>query len=131
MSENNELGKVFYKKVLPLVKVEDVYANGSSYIKKTDNLTNDEIRSISCHSELRMLWKGSTGYYFAEKPLVYSESGTGVKWLLYFMYDELTEEDKIKYEDRCMLVPVAIENVVQVYDDNSKRLFGKRKTLKK
>ena len=80
-------------------------------------------------SEQRMLWHIGDQIYLAEKPLTYR--GNEIRKKLYYVFDELTSEEQEKYFDRSIIINVTRDYVVTVYDDNSKRLFPKKKIKKK
>lgn len=123
MTENN---KFYSMRVIPLVieKESDDNRNSSIYV---DNLLNEEINNMS--SEQRMLWHIGDQVYLAEKPLTYR--GNEIRKKLYYVFDELTSEEQEKYFDRSIIINVTRDYVVTVYDDNSKRLFPKKKIKKK
>lgn len=123
MTENN---KFYSMRVIPLVieKESDDNRNSSIYV---DNLLNEEINNMS--SEQRMLWHIGDQIYLAEKPLTYR--GNEIRKKLYYVFDELTSEEQEKYFDRSIIINVTKDHVVTVYDDNSKRLFPKKKIKKK
>lgn len=123
MTENN---KFYSMRVIPLVieKESDDNRDSSIYV---DNLLNEEINNMS--SEQRMLWHIGDQIYLAEKPLTYR--GNEIRKKLYYVFDELTSEEQEKYFDRSIIINVTRDYVVTVYDDNSKRLFPKKKIKKK
>ena len=82
---------------------------------------------MSC--DPRMLWRNADDVYIAEIPLAYR--GTGVKWSLYYVYDELTEEEQQKYIDRVTTIPVTINSIVSVYGNiKAKEKKPKEKKVK-
>lgn len=123
MTKNN---KFYSMRVIPLVieKESGDSRNSSIYV---DNLLNEEINNMS--SEQRMLWHIGDQVYLAEKPLTYR--GNEIRKKLYYVFDELTSEEQEKYFDRSIIINVTRDYVVTVYDDNSKRLFPKKKIKKK
>ena len=123
MTENN---KFYSMRVIPLVIEKESGDNRNSSIY-VDNLLNEEINNMS--SEQRMLWHIGDQVYLAEKPLTYR--GNEIRKKLYYVFDELTSEEQEKYFDRSVIINVTRNYVVTVYDDNSKRLFPKKKIKKK
>lgn len=123
MTENN---KFYSMRVIPLVIEKESGDNRNSSIY-VDNLLNEEINNMS--SEQRMLWHIGDQIYLAEKPLTYR--GNEIRKKLYYVFDELTSEEQEKYFDRSIIINVTKDHVVTVYDDNSKRLFPKKKIKKK
>ena len=123
MTENN---KFYSMRVIPLVIEKESGDNRNSSIY-VDNLLNEEINNMS--SEQRMLWHIGDQIYLAEKPLTYRVNEIRKK--LYYVFDELTSEEQEKYFDRSIIINVTRDYVVTVYDDNSKRLFPKKKIKKK
>lgn len=123
MTENN---KFYSMRVIPLVIEKESGDNRNSSIY-VDNLLNEEINNMS--SEQRMLWHIGDQIYLAEKPLTYR--GNEIRKKLYYVFDELNSEEQEKYFDRSIIINVTKDHVVTVYDDNSKRLFPKKKIKKK
>lgn len=123
MTKNN---KFYSMRVIPLVIEKESGDNRNSSIY-VDNLLNEEINNMS--SEQRMLWHIGDQIYLAEKPLTYR--GNEIRKKLYYVFDELTSEEQEKYFDRSVIINVTRNYVVTVYDDNSKRLFPKKKIKKK
>lgn len=123
MTENN---KFYSMRVIPLVIEKESGDNRNSSIY-VDNLLNEEINNMS--SEQRMLWHIGDQIYLAEKPLTYR--GNEIRKKLYYVFDELTSEEQEKYFDRSVIINVTRDYVVTVYDENSKRLFPKKKIKKK
>lgn len=126
--ENNNEKKVYDTRVIPFIREEQRVKNGRVSKKIVDNLSQSEIKNMSC--EPRMLWENKEHVYMAEVPLAFN-GGTSVKWSLYYVYDELTSEEQAKYFDRSIIIPTTIESVVKVYGDNSKKIFGRRKIKEK
>ena len=123
MTENN---KFYSMRVIPLVIEKESGDNRNSSIY-VDNLLNEEINNMS--SEQRMLWHIGDQIYLAEKPLTYR--GNEIRKKLYYVFDVLNSEEQEKYFDRSIIINVTRDYVVTVYDDNSKRLFPKKKIKKK
>ncbi len=78
-------------------------------------------------AELRM-YRNNDGLYLAELPLVSKEAG--VVGNTCYIFSELTPEEQAKYFDKSILVPVTSEEVRQIYEEDSKRIFPKRKVRK-
>ncbi len=100
----------YYKRVLPYVF-----------------LLAKERREMSC--ELRMYRDYFDKKYFAELPL--ASKGAGVVNDLYYIFEEMNIEEQKKYFDRTVLLPVTREDVVNVYGENSRRIFPKRRVREK
>lgn len=126
--KNNVEKKVYETRVIPFVKEEIKVKNGRISKKIVDNLSQSEIKNMSC--EPRMLWENKEHVYMAEMPLAFNGC-TSVKWSLYYVYDELTSEEQAKYFDRSIVIPTTIQSVVKVYGDSSKKVFSKRKIKEK
>ena len=120
--------KIYDTRVIPYVKTVKVTRKGKVQEYTTHTLNKEERASLSCKP--RMLWENKNHVYMAEMPLVYNE-GNGVKGSLYYVFNELTPEEQEKYLDRSTVIPVTIESVVQVYGEESKRLFNPKKRTKK
>ena len=111
--------QMYEVRVLPLVK--EVKRKGKTSLL-VDNLTSDETKNMSC--EPRMLWDFEDKIYFAEMPLTYR--GSSVNDKLFYIYNELTEEEKQKYLERTTIINVTIPKVVGIYDKERTKKVKKR-----
>lgn len=121
-------GKLYSIRIVPFVKYVTKEKNGRIYENAVDNITSAEIRCMSC--EPRMFRMKGDSVYLAEMPLTF-KGGTSVKGFLCYVFDELTEEEQRKYMDKSVLFNTNVETVVQVYGDESKRFFGKKRSKKR
>lgn len=124
--ENKE---IYYTRVLPIVKYVETFENGEFKHVCKDNLSQEELKSLSL-SSARMLWESNEELYIAEMPLTYNQ-GTSVKFSIVFLFDELSENDQEKYFDRTIILPLTKKSTVKVYGENSKRVFSKKKVKSK
>lgn len=124
--ENKE---IYYTRVLPIVKYVETFENGEFKHVCKDNLSQEELKSLSL-SSARMLWESNEELYIAEMPLTYNQ-GTSVKFSIVFLFDELSENDQEKYFDRTIILPLTRKSTVKVYGENSKRVFSKKKVKSK
>lgn len=115
-------------RIIPFVKYVTKVKNGKSCEDVVDNITSAEVNNMSC--EPRMFRRKGDLVYLAEMPLTF-KGGTGVKGFLCYVFDELTLEEQTKYMDKSVLFNTNIETVVQVYGEESKRFFGKKKSKKR
>lgn len=114
MQNNNK--EYMLIKIIPYVKFEEG--------KEVDNLTLEEINNMSC--EPVMLWQHEGDiYYPAELPLTLRGQDDAARCFDAFLYNDLTEEEQIKYADRVMEVKSLTDKAVKVYGEDSKRFFGK------
>ena len=120
--------EIYEIRVLPFVLLDEKIVNGKKYVERIDNLNNEEIKNMSC--EPRMFWQKTDRTYMAEMPLAY-KGGTGVKWSLLYVFEELTKEEQEKYFDRSVIIHTTEKDVVKVYGEASKKFFGKKKSKKK
>lgn len=111
---------MFDVKVIPLIKREIIIENDKIKENIIENLSRDEIKNMSCKP--RMLNRNSEDIYFAELPIQYH--GTKIKWSLFYIFDELTDEEKIKYDQRSDYISVTKETVVELY---TKKVRKKKK----
>ena len=121
---------IYYTRVLPLVRYEKKKtSNGKEHTVVVDNLSREEVLSLP-NEKARMLWDNENDLYVAEQPITYHE-GMSIKFSVVYLYDELSEEEKIRFFDRTIVLPLTIKPVVKVYGEDSKRFFPKRRRLKK
>lgn len=123
MNNNNEV-KFYETRVIPFMRYEKKIKNGKPYEVAIDNFSLEERENLSC--EPQMFRKVGNHQYIAEMPLTF-RGGTSIKGFLCYVFKDLTEEEQVKYFDRSIVIQTTIPEVVKVYDDNSKTLFGKRK----
>lgn len=121
--------EIYNTRVLPLIRYEEYEYKGRKQTLALDNLTRDELLSLP-EEKARMLWNFGEELYVAEQPLSL-KTGKSMKFSIVYLYDELTEEEKIKYFDRTIVLPLTRKPVVQIYGDNSKRFFSKKTKVKK
>lgn len=120
--------RYYIVKAIPFIIKE--YKDGK-IVSKRYSLTDKETKEMSC--DPRILWDRHDnvydGTFFSELPLMYHEKDK-LKDCLYYVYDELTDEEKEKYKDRVVDVLVTIPGVVKVYNNNEEKK-NKRRTRKK
>lgn len=121
--------EIYYTRLLPLIRYEEYSYKGKEQTLALDNLTKDEFRSLP-EDKARMLWKNNDDLYVAEQPLSFKE-GMSIKFSIVYLYEELSEEEQLKYFDRTIVLPLTRKPVVQIYGDNSKRFFSKKVKTKK
>ena len=122
MENNNK--EYMLIKIIPFVKYEKKEINGKKQIVRINNLKQDEINNMSY--EARMIWKYDGDiYYPAELPLTLRGQDVTAESYCAFLYDELTEEEQIKYADRVVVIKSLTDKAVKVYGEDSKRIFGK------
>lgn len=123
------------KRILPFVVNTTKMVNGKERVTKKDNLSNEEIRRMSCKAI--MLFPDITnGAYCQYDPLVFDGNGTGIRMFLCYDFDKLTDEEKAKYYDRTITVPyieVKNEQVKRVTADEmgTSKVNGRRRTKHK
>lgn len=104
-------------RVLPLVK--KVIDEDSGKTNIVENLSRIEIKEMSC--EPRMLHRNNKGTFFMELPPTYHD--TRIKWTLFYLYDDLNNEEQVKYYDRTECIPVTSLTVLEL----SKKKIRKKK----
>lgn len=109
--------EVYNMRVIPLVKRINYVCNGKTKSVIEENLSINEIRNMSC--EPRMLVRREDDVYFTELPINYH--GTKIKWTMFYLYDELTNEEKERFIDRTIDIPVTIDSVVRLYTNKTKK----------
>ena len=101
--------KKYYKvKTIPFI----VREKKDGVVYKKFGLTDEETKKMSC--DPRILWHRHGSIYFAELPLMYHEQEK-LKDSLYYIYDELTEEEKEIFKDRVVDITVTIPGVIKIY----------------
>lgn len=109
--------EIYNMRVVPLVRKSIITTNGKRKSVVVDNLSREEIKNMSC--EARMLERKNDDIYFTELPIKYY--GYTVKWLIFYLYDELSEEEKERYASRTINIPVTVDTVVKLYVDKARR----------
>lgn len=95
-------------RIIPYVRTVIKVKNGKERLEKIDNLSSAEISKMSVKIP-KIFEKNSDGVYVLDETSL-TFRGTGLRMLLAFEYDELTDEEKIKYFDRSIVVPVIKKN---------------------
>ena len=97
-------------KVVPFVREQIKEKKGRKYVDYEDNLTSTENKNMSC--EPKILELVSDGIYdLLDMPLTFK--GCGLKLRLCYLFDDLTEEEQEKYNDRSELVTIIAKNNVK------------------
>lgn len=110
--------RYYIVKAIPFIIKE--YKDGK-IVSKRYSLTDKETKEMSC--DPRILWDRHDnvydGTFFSELPLSYHGKDK-LKDSLYYIYDEMTDEEKEKYKDLVVEVEVTIPGVVSVYRKEEK-----------
>jgi len=110
-------------RILSYTRSERKIKNGKEYRVEIDNLSNKEIRAMSCQP--RMLWMNNGVNCLEELPP--SMRGcTGIKWSICYVFSDLSEEEQIKYFDRSIIIPVSSESIKKLEEEKIK---NKKRTL--
>ena len=119
--------RYYIVKAIPFIIKE--YKDGK-IVSKRYSLTDKETKEMSC--DPRILWdrhdRVYDSTYFAELPLMYHGKDK-LKDSLYYIFDELNEEEQEKYKDKVVEVLVTIPGVVKIYHEEEKK--NKKRTRKK
>lgn len=117
------------KRILPFVVNGTKIVGGKTYVTKKDNLSNDEIKNMSCDA-IMLFPNEARGAYCEYDSLVFDGNGTGIRMFLCYDFDKLTKEEQEKYYDRTIVVPY-IENEKKQENSqkgNIRKSFAKRRT---
>ena len=91
-------------RVLPLVKEIEINLDGKTYVEMVNNLTQDEQDNISV--DFVMYKEEGEEAWLDEKPLYVNISGS-IRDKLYYVYNDLTKEEKIKYQGRTKVLTLS------------------------
>lgn len=94
-------------RILPYVVAKEVTKNGQRTEVLVNNLTNTEIKNMSCES--KMLWQEESGLYIINPPIIYN-APNGVRDSFCYVFDELSDDEKEKYQNRTVLVTAEVVN---------------------
>ncbi len=111
-------------KVLPFFKEIEIEKNGKTYVKTVENFTEEEQKNMSAKPVI--YWEAGNEAWLAERPLYINISGD-FKKKVFYAYNELTDEEKEKYQDRTIEITLTRENVTKVYKTKSKTRSKKRR----
>lgn len=115
--------EISYTRVVPFVRYEKKIKNGKEINVVINNLTSEEIRSMSL-KEPKIFETNAEGiYYVSEVPLTYRN--TGLRGRLCYVYDELTKEEQAKYFKRSIVIPTTT-NVVKSEEDITRKASRKK-----
>lgn len=131
--DNMNIKKVL---ILPYVKYAEVIRNGELHHEPKDNLTNSDIEYLKeAGYEPVFLSKNENEEYFmtSELPLCFN-CGTSIKGFICYLFDTLSEEDKIIFRDKTEEIELLIDTkkeekvkTKEVPKKTKKRFFRKRK----
>ena len=110
-------------RILPYTRSERRTNNGEEYRVEIDNLSNKEIRMMSCQP--RMLWRNNDVNCLEELPLC-MRGYTGIKWSICYIFSDLTDEEQTKYFDRSIIIPVSSESIKKLKEE---KVMNKKRTL--
>ena len=109
--------KIYNIRVVPFVKyVEKKNSDGIHY-ESVDNLTADEINNMSAKPVI--YWEFGEEAWLAESPLYINITG-GFKDKIFYVYDDLNDEEKEIFKDRTINIALTKEKVVKVYKSKRK-----------
>lgn len=109
---------LYYKKILPIRE-----------------LSGDEIKKLSSRHNPVMLWREEgTDYFYLAEPSLKSARGASVRFFICFLYNDLTEAERDKYEKLIVEMPFTRKEVTKVYsnkEDSGKPITKKRSLFTK
>lgn len=111
-------------RIVPFVRVETKEKKGKSYSTLVNNLSESEIRKMSVDSKI--IEMNSDGKYVLEESSIIFK-GSGLRTLLCFIYDELTEEEKEKYFSRSIVIPVIMQKEKEIENKPQKKVRKRSK----
>lgn len=97
---DSEIKETYDILILPFVINKKVIRNGIESYAKVDNISSEESKRMSC--EPKFLVRENDELYLTDLPLFYS--GTGIRWQLCYVYDDLTEEERVRFADRFEII---------------------------
>lgn len=102
--------ELYNTRVVPYVRYETRNKNGKTYEVKVDNLSNEEIRNMSC---LPKIYErvSSDVYVIDNTPLTFR--GTGLRGLLCYDFEQLTKEEQEKYFDRSIVIQTVPKSIIE------------------
>ena len=109
--------EVYNMKVVPLVKRKTIVENNKCKSVVVDNLSREEIKNMSCMP--RMLERREDNVYFTELPINYH--GTKMRWSLFYLFDELTDEEREIFASRTITIPVTVDSVIKLYTNKVRK----------
>ena len=110
------------KRVIPFVRYEEKIRKGRVYREPVDNFSVQERKTISCLP--KMFRKNGDDIYIEDMPLTFN-GGTGIRYFLCYVFEDLNPEEQSKFFDRSIVIPTVVQNNTK---EDSKRTFTKRKT---
>lgn len=114
--------EIINMRIIPYVRTETRVKNGKERQVKVDNLSSAEIAKMSIKFP-KIFERNSDGTYVLDETSV-TFKGTGLRMLLAFAFEELTEEEQEKYFDRSIEVPVIRKE--QVLEKNAVKKTRRR-----
>lgn len=109
--------EVYNMRVVPLMRRINIVKDGKTKSIIEENISTNEIRNMSC--EPRMLVRRDDDVYFTELPINYH--GTKMRWSIFYLYDELNDDEKERFMGRTIDIPVTIDSVVRLYTNKVRK----------
>ena len=113
--------KVCDTRVVPFVRYEEKIRKGRVYREPVDNFSIQERKNISCLP--KMFKKNGDNIYIEDMPLTFN-GGTGIRYFLCYVFNDLNSEEQAKFFDRSIVIPAVLQNNVKA---DSKKTLGRRK----
>ncbi len=122
--------------IIPFVKYEEVIINGEKHHEPKDNLTKNDIDylEIAGYEPVFLSKNEKNEYFMASELPLYFNGGTSIKGFICYLFDDLSEEDKIIFKDKTeeieLLINTKNEEEVktkEVTKKAKKRFFSRSK----
>lgn len=127
-----ENAKVQKTLIIPFVKYEEIIINGERHHDSKDNLTNTDINylGLAGYTPVFLTNNESNEYLMASDLPLYFNGGTSIKEFICYLFDDLSEEDKIIFKDKTEEINLLIKDtkkeegeIVEAPKRSRRRLF--------
>ena len=121
--EDKKIKKIL---VIPFVKYTEVIINGEKHHEPKENLTKNDIDylEIAGYKPVFMSCENNV-FTLSELPLHFNR-GNSIKGFIYYLYDDLSDEDKFLFSDKTQEIDLYVEETKEEKSSVTKKTKRKR-----
>ncbi len=116
--------------IIPFVKYEEVIINGEKHHEPKDNLTKNDIDYLEIAGYKPVFMTCNNNIFTLSDLPKYFNGGTSVKGFIYYLFDDLSEEDKIIFADKTQEIDLYEDEKKELKDENKEETLKPKKRRK-
>lgn len=126
--ESKKTNKVL---VIPFVKYDEVIINGEKHHEPKNNLSKSDIDYLEIAGYKPVFMTCNDGIFTKSDLPNYFNRGTSIKGFIYYLFDDLTDEDKILFSDKTQEIDLYEEEKREVKTENKEELVKLKKPCRR